>query len=204
MSLIQINPAGKIQLSSGRVKLVSACPIDDVVSVTFDGIDVDCLCFSGSGGWLKITDVSVNGSFDLEYFDIGIGSQWEGYGGTVHIRKYANETDCGSEENLVSECDEPLYIVLQCINNGVNPGNWRLAYTAGDPFGEGTCSGVITTSSNWYAFASGNEGILSLPATPDNALTGCGSFVIPGFFSGFAVGRNGTATIEAGAFNPAP
>ena len=197
-SVINVNPQRQ---GSGSPPPPSICATNETLCVTFSGIQVDCGCFQASPGvWLNITDIDVNGAFPVTYSDIGIGSQWEAYGGSVHIKKYANIDDCSNNENLILECDEPMYITVQCLNEGVNPASWRVTYNAGDPFGIGTCHDVLITSSNWYVFGTGTSGeILPLPTDTDNLLDSCGAFVIPDFFSGTAIGRIGAAHIETGS-----
>src|SRR6266496_360638 len=108
---IQIS-GGEIKFNDGKIQLFKPfdpCPDIDKICVTFDGIRIcgNCRPVTSTAGpyWDVAEQQPMNGSFELTRV---FPCQWEGTGGTVHLRKFT-DFQCNV---ITDECDtNPFRIV---------------------------------------------------------------------------------------------
>lgn len=172
----------------GDIDPCTECIQDDTLCVTFSGIET-CHCyFKGGSDYFEISDVSMNGAFELTKTSGGAGIvQWEGAGGTVHLKKWADGI-CASEPD--SECDCAItYIILQCVGPPYTEDiSHYLGYFV---LSADVCDASAGTIN---LFQSGGSGSGNVPlGTPESNLNDCYDTS-----HGTPLGQNGTATIISG------
>lgn len=190
---------GQLLYDSGEKKFLfessEDCPRDDNICVTFSELVTCCVHLGGGGPWIKTTDISLNGSFELtKTVDLTDLVQWEGLGGDVHFDQYPDSGfDCTGA--IEESCDAigVTHIVVQCRRD--LEGVLRHTITYGIEFFDVCVSGWDSQEAQIFRLNNA-LGVLVF-GVPENTEIGCGATG-----TGRGIAKLGVVSVDAGSCAP--